>query len=233
MQAIKIYILEDEIVTRRLLKNQLEEYGYIVCGMADSAEIALNEINDTNPDIAILDIDVNGDKSGIWLGEQLKIPFIYLTAKSDTITIKSAVKTEPVGYLIKPFKEMDVFAIIEMTINQLEKEYLNADESIKQENIILKDGRNHLKVHINEIDYVKSDGKYIEVYLEAKRIVSRESLVGFMSKIKAPTIVRIHGSYLININKIESFNSLSVSIKNVAIPISRRYKKAFLTKVNG
>lgn len=232
MEAIKIYILEDEIITRRLLKKQLEGHGYVICGTSDNAEVAYEEIKELKPDVAILDIDVNGPKTGLWLGEQLDIPFIYLTAKSDSDTIKSAVKTKPVGYLIKPFKEMDVFAIVEMAMSQLSDKLSTPYQEETQQEVIIKDGRNHIKVKVDELYYIKSDGKYIEVHLKDKRIVSRQSLVGFASKLNTPSIFRIHGSYMINLTRIESYNTSFASLIGVDIPISRRYKGEFMKRMS-
>lgn len=233
MEGIKVYILEDEIVTRKLLQKQLERHGYVVCGSSGYAETAYEGIQRTKPDIAILDINVKGDKTGIWLGEKLDIPFVYLTANKDIDTIKSAVRTEPVGYLIKPFKEMDVFAMIEMTVNHLKKEMSVAGSEVGQEEIVIKDGRNHVKVRIDEIHYIKSEGKYIEVYLKDKRVVSRQSLVGFANKMNASSIMRVHGSYLINLSRVESYSASSVTVLGADIPISRRYRKEFMERVKG
>ncbi|PHR30373.1 MAG: hypothetical protein COA38_10360 [Fluviicola sp.] len=231
MRAIKIYILEDEIITQRLLKKYLQGLGYVVCGITNSAEIALEEIALLKPDIALLDINVKGIKTGIWVGEQLTVPFVYISAYNDSETIKSAVKTAPVGYLIKPFKEMEVFAIIEMTVNNLINEESTSNKNDEQKEVIIKDGKTHIKVRVNEIFFVKSEGKYIEVYLKNRRIVIRQSLIGFMDRIKIPFIIRVHGSYLINLNMLESFDTSFILIRGFTVPISRRYKKQFVAKM--
>jgi len=94
MNSIKIYILEDEIITQELLKDTLEQLHYSICGMATNAETALEEIALLEPDIAILDIRVEGTQTGLWLGSQLNIPIIYLTAFNDAETIKNAIEDQ-------------------------------------------------------------------------------------------------------------------------------------------
>lgn len=71
MNSIKIYILEDEIITQELLKQTLEDLDFTICGMATDVETALTEISKLKPDIAILDIRVEGLQTGVWLGSQL------------------------------------------------------------------------------------------------------------------------------------------------------------------
>ena len=231
MKAVKIYILEDEGITQMLLKQYLTDLGYIVCGMAKSAEIALEEIVRLKPDLALLDINVKGLKTGIWLGEQLTIPFVYITGNNDTATIQSAVKTAPAGYLIKPFGEMEVFAVIEMIVNLLKTEQLSLNKMDEQKEVIIKDGKNHIKVQVKEIIYVHAEDRYIEVYIGEKRIVLRQSLIGFMDVINASYIIRVHRSYLINLHMVDSFDASSISIQGFTIPISRRFKKQFLDEI--
>ena len=105
MKPVRIYILEDEMITQEVIKQTLESMNCIVCGMQSNPEKALDEIQSLKPDIVFLDIRVDGDKTGIWLGNQLKMPIVYLTAFSDQKNIRDAVQTNPVSYVQKPFKE--------------------------------------------------------------------------------------------------------------------------------
>jgi len=119
MNKKKIYILEDEIITQRVLKQTLEDLNYDVCGAATNAETALQDIALLKPDIAILDIRVKGKRTGVWLGNQLEIPFIYLTAFSDLETIKEAINTKPISYLRKPFNNKDLYIAVELALSKI------------------------------------------------------------------------------------------------------------------
>lgn len=228
MEALKIYVLEDEMITQEVLKECLEKLGYIVCGMAKSAEVALEEIQRLKPDIALLDINVKGDKTGVWLGEQLNIPFVYISAYNDSKTIRSAVKTQPTGYLIKPIQTMEVFASIEMAINQMGKPEKEVSD---QREIVVKDGKKNVRLSLNDILYIKSEGRYIEIHLEDRRIVVRHSLSGFMDTLSTPFLVRVHGSFAINLKKVESFDTSVVSVHGNSIPISRNFRKQFSDRI--
>jgi len=104
---VRILIVEDEFVTLDLLRDYLEESGYEVSGDAMSADEAIKILEKGETDFAMLDINIKGDKNGIWVAEQIqkkyKIPFIFLTAFSDSATVKTAAGTHPYGYLVKPF----------------------------------------------------------------------------------------------------------------------------------
>ena len=108
-KAIRIYLVEDEIITREALKECLLTLGYNVCGGQSVATKALEEIKALKPDMVFLDISLKGEKNGIWIGAQLDMPFIYLTAFNDEKTIEAAAKTKPSAYLIKPFQSQNKY----------------------------------------------------------------------------------------------------------------------------
>lgn len=117
----KILIVEDEFIIAAHLKSDLEELGYEVCQIAASVNDAEKAITKHQPDIALLDIRLQGEKLGTDLGKQLleegRIPFIYLTSHFDKGTIDEAKITRPSAYLVKPFNKEDVYVAIEMAIN--------------------------------------------------------------------------------------------------------------------
>ena len=118
----KILIVEDEAVTSVMLEKTLNELGYDVVGSAFDGEEALELAKEKRPDLALMDIRIQGDMDGIETARQMyqlyDVPIIYLTAHSDDDTIKRAVESGPFGYLIKPFKERELYSNIEMTIHK-------------------------------------------------------------------------------------------------------------------
>lgn len=239
MKKIRIYILEDEIITQELLRECLESFDYEVCGAHHKAENALEEIKELQPDIAILDINVKGKYSGVWLGDQLNIPFVYLTAYNDPKTIHSALETKPASYLIKPFEDMQVFAAVELALKDLKQVKRSTEPKQSSDpfynsgnEVVLKDGSTHHKIKLHEIFYVKSDGNYIELHMKDKRITLRYSLVNFLNDFPSDIFVRVHKSYIVNYQEMDSFTKAYIEILNCQIPISRSYKKEFLSLVD-
>ncbi|MEQ9232274.1 MAG: response regulator, partial [Cyclobacteriaceae bacterium] len=101
---LKIMIVEDEMITAESILDMLEDYGYEVTGIHIRAEAALQAIEKEKPDLALLDIHLKGEKTGIWLAEQIrsshKIPYVFLTSYADKATIEQATETHPFGYLL-------------------------------------------------------------------------------------------------------------------------------------
>lgn len=120
MAKTKILIVEDEKIVAIDIKNTLVHLGYNVCGIALSGEDALKQIKETQPALVLMDIVLKGDMDGIEAAEHVRhrsnIPVIYLTAYADQKTLERAKITEPFGYIIKPFKEQELYTAIEMAL---------------------------------------------------------------------------------------------------------------------
>ncbi len=96
MSALKIGVVEDELVIARTILGTLEELGYSYCGPAISYTEAIEMLESNKPDLLLLDIQLSGKKDGIDVAEKVNelypMPFIFLTANSDAETIDRAKK---------------------------------------------------------------------------------------------------------------------------------------------
>ena len=126
MTGISVVIVEEESIVAKDLEMSLKGMGYRVLGTASTGEKAIKLVNDTLPDIILMDIMLKGAMSGIEAAEEIRtkhsIPLIYLTAYADSSTLNKAKVTEPHGYIIKPYKEIDVQTAIELAIYKHKKE---------------------------------------------------------------------------------------------------------------
>lgn len=108
----KILIVEDEIIIAMELKSYLEKLGYIVPSIETNYDSAIESFKKYLPDLALIDINLKGEKTGIDIAEEInkikKIPFIYISAFSDLNTIKCAVEHNPASFLIKPIKREEL-----------------------------------------------------------------------------------------------------------------------------
>ncbi len=113
----KVLIVEDEFLEANYLRSMLEQAGYQVCGVARSVEKAQQLVEREKPGLVLLDIFLSGKGTGIDLARQLKeqnIAFVYLSANSNEQILNLAKTTEPYGFLVKPFRENDLLATLEI-----------------------------------------------------------------------------------------------------------------------
>jgi DNA-binding NtrC family response regulator len=115
----KILIVEDEFIVANDLRLTLQQAGYKVIGVAASHEEAVEKINKESPDLVLLDIQLQGKLTGIHLARKLKtdnVAFVYLSAYSSQKVLEEAKTTEPYGFLVKPFRENDLLATLEIAL---------------------------------------------------------------------------------------------------------------------
>lgn len=126
MPQSKILIVEDEMIVAMDLANKLRGLGYTVCGSAVSGEDALTLVREQSPNLVLMDIHLAGVMDGVEAASQIHqecdVPVIYLTAHADRATLDRAKRTEPFGYIIKPFDESELESHIEMALYKHEAE---------------------------------------------------------------------------------------------------------------
>ena len=121
----RIMIVEDENIIAEDMKITLQCYGYEIVAIANSGEKAIIEAENRKPELILMDIMLNGELDGIETANKIKkklgIQVIYLTAYSNDSTIMKASRTEPLGYLLKPFDERELHATIQMALYKIRK----------------------------------------------------------------------------------------------------------------
>jgi CheY-like chemotaxis protein len=135
----KILVVDDEVVITTQLEEHLTAMGYEVVGRAGSGEEAIKLAKRLTPDLILMDIVMPGEIDGIsaagTIRAELDIPVIFLTAFADDKFVERAKNVEPMGYILKPFKEDEVKAAIEVALYRKasERRLRDYDELLKRE----------------------------------------------------------------------------------------------------
>ena len=239
-EEIKILIVEDEFITSQVLSDDLQKQGYGIAGIAQSADEALDILKKKTVTLAILDINIHGDRDGVYLANRLqrdyRIPFIFLTALGDQFTVERAIASAPFGYLLKPFNDIDVFAAVELALKNFE---LRKPADVKkpavliEEKIFVRDNYGFEAVKLSEIQYLQAGKNYIDVCLVDKKHLVRGSLKDMMDLLPDSHFVQIHKSYVVNIAHVARFETAKVQMDNSAnLPLGGSYKEDFKRHFN-
>ena len=120
MSDKRILIVEDDAIVAMTIEDSLHEMGYSIAGLAANADDAIRIAAEKKPDLILMDIRIQGDRDGIEAASEIarsqNIPIIYLTAYSDDETIRRAAKTQPYGFLTKPFRQKEMYSTIEIAL---------------------------------------------------------------------------------------------------------------------
>jgi len=233
--AIKIYIVEDEPLIAETIKTALEKEGYDVCGMTDNAKEALYDIDDCKPDLVLLDITIEGDIDGVTLASKIqqkfKIPYIFLTSLSDPETIERVKKTNPYGYIIKPFNEAGLRSNIEIALHKFQQENKSEITSTTS-SFFIKNKGELIKITKDEVLLIEAFDNYAYIVTTNDKYMVSYTLKKVQEKINDARFLRIHRSYVINTQKIDSLFEGYVIMQNHKISIGKSYKEQLMKEIS-
>ncbi len=233
----KILIIEDMALTRASLEDKLFENDYIVVGSFPSAEAGWQFLQQhNNIDMVLLDINLAGEKDGIWLANKIRenyhIPIVFLTAYGDSQTLEKVTNTKPNGYLMKPFNEPTLLTTLNIALQNFNATQ-NTKETQNQDFIYIKDSNTLVKIHIVDILYIQSDGNYLHLFLPHKKHLIRSKMDDFCAKLNRPFFIKVHHRFVVNIHKIEQLNTDTLTIQNFSIPLAAKYKERVVQMLKG
>ncbi len=235
---MRALIVDDERLARKELLSLLAEYKDIeIVGEAVNVDDAIEKINQLQPDLLFLDIQMPG-KTGFDLLEELeKAPNVIFTTAYDEYALK-AFQVNALDYLLKPIQPERLKEAVTkmMKIQQKEDARENSTEFKKlgiNDQVFVKDGERCWFVRLKDIRLFESDGNYIKIYFENFKPMIHKSLNALDERLDDRAFFRASRKHIINLNWVESIESwfnggLMVMLKGgEKIEVSRRQAAKF------
>lgn len=255
MTPLKILLVEDQEIIAYDLETLLTEWGYEVVGCAASGEDALCMFKAYQPDLALVDVQLEGDIDGIETVKNFNairlIPIVYLTGQADLETVERAKSSRPTAYLLKPFDDrslqisldlaFDIFsqykspapkieATLQPSVNAVK---LSADMILQDgDSIFIKQNYRFVKLKKDEILIIEAEGNYCFIHTKQHRYLVRMPLVNILERLQINDLIRIHRSFSVNIKGVEEFSESEIIINGKTIPITATYRDVFLKRFN-
>ncbi len=241
----RILIVEDEPFIAENLQEMLSIFGYEDTEIANSANQAIKAIKTSRPDMVLLDVKIKGDQDGIELGgiiqNQYQIPFLYITSYSDKETVNRAKHTHPLGFIVKPFTKDDVYAAIEVALYNKGRIASGGGKNSVNENpnansndsIFVKKKTLLEKVKYENLLWIEADGNHITIHVDDGRSYTiRKSLKEITDKLPKDRFLRVHKSFVVQVDAVTAIDSSNVHMGDRKIPIGRSYYNAFTATLN-
>ncbi|MBI9052679.1 MAG: response regulator transcription factor [Bacteroidales bacterium] len=225
-------IIDDEPIAIKVVQEHLNKFDNIECVKGFTKAIdAIEILNNEKIDLLFLDINMPGI-SGIEFLKSLKNPpkVIFTTAYRNFAI--EAFELDAIDYLVKPIsferflKSINKF----LSISQIIKDKKEMD-TIEKDFIILKSEKKNYKIKFDELLFIESLDNYIKVHMNDSSIICYESLSGIEKELPS-NFIRIHRSYIINLDKINVFTSSYIEIGDKRFTIGRNYKEEVLKRLN-
>ncbi|MCF8257168.1 MAG: response regulator [Flavobacteriales bacterium] len=247
MAKTSILVVEDEAIVAKDIQNSLKKLGYNVPSVENTGEDAIVAAGEHRPDMVLMDIMLKGQISGIEAAEQIRlryeIPVIFLTAYADESTLNKAKVTEPYGYIIKPFKEIDLHTSIEMALYKHSKEQevkrerdlysaIVTDKSV-DDCIFVKSNSRLVKVKTTDISHVEALKDYVIIHTSSGKYTVHSTMKDISDKLSSNEFQRVHRSYIVRVDKISAIeqSNLVMDDDKKIIPIGGSYKDDLVSRL--
>jgi two-component system LytT family response regulator len=229
--------VDDERLARKELMKLLEDHPMIeVVGEAMNAEEATQMVNDLNPDLLFLDIQMPG-KTGFQLLEELDaVPLVVFTTAYDEFALK-AFEVNALDYLLKPIQPERLAETVSKLAEKERAKTLATRGPEKKlglsDQVFVKDGDRCWFVSLSNVRLFESDGNYIKVYFDNNRPMIHKSLNALDEKLDERAFFRASRKHIVNLSWVEGiepwFNGgLMVRLKGGdKVEVSRRQAAKF------
>jgi DNA-binding LytR/AlgR family response regulator len=237
-KKIKCLAVDDEPLALSILKKYIDEVESLeLTGACANAVQALQMLQQHNIDLIFLDIQMPQIMGTDFIRTLKKSPKIIFTTAYRKYAIEGF-ELDAVDYLLKPIS----FERFLKAVNKVLQTEINAPGSIYHSNdnlqesantcIYVRADRKMVKVLLNDILYIESLSDYVKIVTNNKIIVTKQLISALEETLPKPAFIRIHRSFIVAINKIDSYNADSVQLGGKELPISRLFKQNVNKQLN-
>lgn len=239
--ALRILIVEDDMIIAANVAMQLSKLGYDVLGITSRGEEALAQSKLNRPDLILMDINLKGKLNGIEtvkaIQQRSDIPVIYLTANSDEGTFAKARSTHPFAFISKPFNQIDLERTIALVQEQLQprKSVETAEANgleVLNDRIFIRHNGKMVKLLLDDILYIEADRNYCNILTNDTKYLLVSTLKTLEEELLGTRLMRVHRSFMVNLSKLDVVAESHLEIKRKVIPISKSYKDGLLSRIH-
>ena len=226
--TLKTIIVEDELLARKSLTTLCKKHEALeLTAVCENAEQALTHVHNSNIDMILLDIEMPG-LSGLDLLDNLPYmpQVIFTTGKKEYAY--EAFQYQVTDFLVKPVTQIAFFNAIAKAQEETERIAFAAEKRAAREFYIRID-RNLKRFQYDDVLYIENMGNYVKFVLSDSVHVALTTMKNIEAKLKNHRFVRVHRSFIINMDKVDEIKQNAVIIEDISIPLSKAHR-SFLFK---
>lgn len=225
---MKCIIIDDEKTARMALAKLCETSGLLeVVAEFENPTLALPFINQNTVDLIFLDIHMPELKGSDFLKTMSTLPDVIMTT-TDTSFALEAFEHNVIDYLVKPI-DMPRFL---KSMEKIKSSKKVQEEDIEAKSMFVNINSRLIKIDFEDIQFLESKGDYVQIKTDEKKHLVHVTLKKMEEKLPSSMFLKVHRSYIINLDKIIDIEDNSILIAEEIIPISRGNREALLTRLN-
>jgi len=224
MSKIKCIIIEDEPLAVKILSDYISQVPFLELQAAfKDAILATDYLRDNHTDLIFLDIHLPKLKGMAFLKTLPIPPTVIITTAYHQYAVEGF-NLNVTDYLLKPF-EFERFLVAVNKVKTTQREIQASSDSVETKDFIfLNVQKKKIKILFSEILYIESQREYVKIVTTKKIYLSKMSTHEIEALLPSNLFKRIHRSFIVSINKIESYTAETVEVNGISIPIGRGYK---------
>jgi DNA-binding LytR/AlgR family response regulator len=224
----KCIIVDDDPMARSFLERYCLKHGNLeIMGLFSNAETAFNYLTCNEIDLLFLDVEMPGETGFDLLDKLLYMPKVILTTGKTDYAF-DAFQYNVSDYLKKPFS----FTRFQESINKVTEANNKEADEVTKEDIFIKTEGKFIRLTYQDILYIESVGDYVKYYTDSKYYLTHSTLKAVEEKMKTKHFMKVHRSYIVNLNKIKDIQDNSIVIQGKVIPISKSMKPEVMGRIN-
>ena len=224
MSKIKCIVIEDEPLAAKVLTDYIAEVPFLELQRTfKDAILAAEYLREHTIDLMFLDIHLPKLKGMPFLKTLTNPPAVIVTTAYHQYAIEGY-DLNVTDYLLKPFEFERFLVAVNKVRTTQEKRPVQPEPKELRDYLFLNVQKKKVKILFSEILYVESQREYIKIVTTKQEYLSKMSTHEIEDLLPAQQFKRIHRSFIVSINKIDSYTAEMVEVNGVSIPIGRGYK---------
>lgn len=232
----RILIVEDDPFIADDLHRILSGAGYTIVATPDNPVDAMTAVTSGNPDLILLDINLNAALDGVDLAHKVRstgpLPFIFISANIDAATLSRVAFAEPQGFISKPYNEADVLIGVQLALARSGTQQVAPAPETYESVQFVKANTGLERIEVEDIQYLEANDYYCYLHLPDRRVLVTATLGQTVQQLNLPFLVKIHRSYYVNIRQVKRIVGNELEVNGTRLPIARSQKEEFLKKVS-
>lgn len=231
---LKCLLVDDDPLAIMVIESHLQRIPNVeIIGVFNNALTAYDVLLNNSIDLLILDIEMPEITGIDFVKSLFKPPMVIFTTANKDYAI-TGFELNAIDYIVKPV----TFERLAKSMNKVieikkQRELSSVIQPIGESGFIfLKENKRNIKVFLKEIVYLESLKDYTKVITSEKTVITKQSISSFEEMLDGWQFIRVHKSFIVNIEHIDSYNQAEIEIGTTIIPIGRTYKDEVILKLD-